>query len=473
MNQQTNSPGEIHEQISRLCESAETLRIVEIAKNDKAANHSFAEAISADPWFVAGLLGLANFVPGLPQRFTTIFNAIDVIEPENLKSLALGLSAFTLEPAQQAGENSDINDESINLRDLWEHALGCAAVAARFAGKVDGVSPITAFTAGFIHDIGKVLLYRYSKERFAEAVTVALEKNVPSTEGETLTFGIDHVKAAEEWCRKSELPQTLQNVLHFHHERLGMLPDFIDDESRRLIGIVQAADLTCESQPIGKAGDRGALPPELRTILEFREADWRELLQAVKQEVESARRMFGFERQHVKESAPARRQPHRKNRRLASPTQKTTDNARRLVISFPSRREDEARNDATPSSGKLAILVVEDHRSLCDLLSLYLMRHGYHVRTASNGENALKILAKEEIHLVLDLMLPRVDGFEILSQIQKTQHDKTPYVIVVSAEASEKDRKKVLELGANEYMPKPFHLVRLLERIQVVEKYLF
>jgi DNA-binding response OmpR family regulator len=47
-----------------------------------------------------------------------------------------------------------------------------------------------------------------------------------------------------------------------------------------------------------------------------------------------------------------------------------------------------------------------------------------------------------------------------------------PYIIVVSAGASERDRNKVLELGANEYMPKPFHLMRLLERIQTVEKYL-
>lgn len=100
------------------------------------------------------------------------------------------------------------------------------------------------------------------------------------------------------------------------------------------------------------------------------------------------------------------------------------------------------------------------------------MRHGYHLRTASNGEGALEILSKEEIHLVLlDLMLPRVDGFEVLRQIHKSQHDKTPYIIVVSAGASEKDRKKVLELGANEYMPKPFHLMRLPERIQIVEKY--
>jgi DNA-binding response OmpR family regulator len=126
-----------------------------------------------------------------------------------------------------------------------------------------------------------------------------------------------------------------------------------------------------------------------------------------------------------------------------------------------------------PSKKKLTILVVEDHGSLCEMLSLYFMRYGYLVRTADSGESALEILSNEEIHLVLlDLMLPRLDGFAVLRQLSEKPGSSTPYIIVISAGASERDRNKVLELGANEYMPKPFHLMRLLERIQTVEKYL-
>jgi DNA-binding response OmpR family regulator len=101
------------------------------------------------------------------------------------------------------------------------------------------------------------------------------------------------------------------------------------------------------------------------------------------------------------------------------------------------------------------------------------MRQGYHVRTANDGGSALEVLSREDIHLVLlDLMLPRVDGFEVLRQIHRMNPQRMPYIIVVSAGASERDRRKVLELGANEYMPKPFHLLRLLERVQAVEKFL-
>jgi CheY-like chemotaxis protein len=143
------------------------------------------------------------------------------------------------------------------------------------------------------------------------------------------------------------------------------------------------------------------------------------------------------------------------------------------VIPFPKRPRAVVENGSKSPDKKLTILVVEDHGSLCDMLSLYFMRYGYHVRTASDGESALDIMEHEEIHLVLlDLMLPRMDGFSVLRQIRERAGGKPPYVIVVSAGASPRDRNLVLELGANEYMSKPFHLMRLLERIQNVEKYL-
>jgi CheY-like chemotaxis protein len=141
------------------------------------------------------------------------------------------------------------------------------------------------------------------------------------------------------------------------------------------------------------------------------------------------------------------------------------------VIQFPSRsRERPSGQETKAPTKKLTILIVEDHNSLCEMLSLYFTRFGYDVRTASDGESALKIIASEKIHLVLlDLMLPRLDGFTVLKELRENA-GHMPYVIVVSAGTSERDRSKVLELGANEYMPKPFHLARLIERIRAVEK---
>jgi DNA-binding response OmpR family regulator len=165
--------------------------------------------------------------------------------------------------------------------------------------------------------------------------------------------------------------------------------------------------------------------------------------------------------------------PKRKRKLIVGRRKATLNAARGRVILFPLRNESEVEMQKKPSTKRLTILVVEDNGSLCEMLSLYFMRYGYHVRTADDGESALEILSSEEIHLVLlDLMLPRLDGFAVLKELRDKPKGSTPYIIVVSVGASERDRNKVLELGANEYMPKPFHLMRLLERIQTVEKYL-
>ncbi len=168
-----------------------------------------------------------------------------------------------------------------------------------------------------------------------------------------------------------------------------------------------------------------------------------------------------------------RKRPHRIESAQPRPRSPAAGGRKARVIPFPKRHREPLGSNRKVSDKKLTILVVEDHGSLCEMLSLYFMRYGYHVRTAGDGVSALDLLAREEVHLVLlDLMLPRMDGFTVLRQIRDRFGDDRPYVIVVSAGASAKDRNLVLELGANEYMPKPFHLMRLLERIQSVEKYL-
>lgn len=116
---------------------------------------------------------------------------------------------------------------------------------------------------------------------------------------------------------------------------------------------------------------------------------------------------------------------------------------------------------------KLTVLVVEDHGSLRDMLTLYLGRFGHRVLSAGNGEAALTILAEQRVDVVLlDLMLPRVDGFDVLRSLHEKPPDPFPYVIVVSAVGADDKRKKALELGADEYISKPFKLSALVERIQ-------
>jgi DNA-binding response OmpR family regulator len=112
------------------------------------------------------------------------------------------------------------------------------------------------------------------------------------------------------------------------------------------------------------------------------------------------------------------------------------------------------------------ILVVEDEPSLREVVSLYLKRAGFNVATAGDGKMALDWLEHEPVDLVvLDLMLPKVDGFEITRRLRA--RGDTP-IIMLTARREESERIAGLELGADDYVVKPFSPQELVSRVRAV-----
>ncbi len=113
----------------------------------------------------------------------------------------------------------------------------------------------------------------------------------------------------------------------------------------------------------------------------------------------------------------------------------------------------------------IKILVVEDERAISDLIKINLIDSGYDVCCVYDGLAAADILETNTFDLILlDIMLPNIDGYELLSYIRPL---KIP-VIFITAKASLDDRVKGLMLGAEDYIIKPFEIVELLARINVV-----
>ena len=120
--------------------------------------------------------------------------------------------------------------------------------------------------------------------------------------------------------------------------------------------------------------------------------------------------------------------------------------------------------DAGVSAAPAPILVVDDDEKIVSLVRTYLEREGYRVTTARDGRSALASIALEPPALVvLDLMLPEVDGIAILRAIRRT--DRTP-VVVLSARGTPRDRIEGLEEGADDYVVKPFSPAELVLRIR-------
>ena len=110
------------------------------------------------------------------------------------------------------------------------------------------------------------------------------------------------------------------------------------------------------------------------------------------------------------------------------------------------------------------ILIVEDEEAIADLEKDYLELSGFEVEIASDGEAGLKRAMEEDFQLViLDLMLPGVDGFEICRQVREK---KNIPIIMVSAKKDDIDKIRGLGLGADDYMTKPFSPSELVARVK-------
>jgi two-component system phosphate regulon response regulator PhoB len=115
------------------------------------------------------------------------------------------------------------------------------------------------------------------------------------------------------------------------------------------------------------------------------------------------------------------------------------------------------------------VLVVEDEEDILALLQFNLLKAGYRVDCATDGEAALKCLtAKIPDLILLDLMLPGIDGLEICRRLRKDDQTKEIPIIMLTARGEEEDVVRGLELGADDYMTKPFSIKVLLARTQTV-----
>lgn len=114
------------------------------------------------------------------------------------------------------------------------------------------------------------------------------------------------------------------------------------------------------------------------------------------------------------------------------------------------------------------ILVVEDEKEIAQLVVLHLEDLGCEVRAIHDGREALEILRAEDFDLlILDLMLPGVDGLEICRRLRQEDRDYLP-ILMLTARSAEIDRVLGLELGADDYLTKPFSIRELVARVKAI-----
>ncbi len=112
------------------------------------------------------------------------------------------------------------------------------------------------------------------------------------------------------------------------------------------------------------------------------------------------------------------------------------------------------------------ILIVDDEPYVIRSLTFVLQKQGYDVSSATNGEEAMaKVRESKPGLMFLDVMMPKKNGYEVCQEIKNDPELSDIYIIMLTAKGQEADREKGLNLGANEFMTKPFSPARVVEKV--------
>lgn len=115
---------------------------------------------------------------------------------------------------------------------------------------------------------------------------------------------------------------------------------------------------------------------------------------------------------------------------------------------------------------KYTVLLIDDDRDFCELLAEYLLREGFETRAAHDGASGYEAASDPSINIIiLDVMLPKMNGFDVLKKLKA--HTTTP-VLMLTAKGDESDQLKGLEIGADDYLPKPCSPRLIVARLRTI-----
>ena len=202
-------------------------RVLAVCNSEDADVMEMAEVMQCDPAMSLRLLRIANSAQyGYSGEIATVEHAIVVLGFRAVRNLALSVSALSVfnegESAQEARQQ------------LWQHSLGCAAVARQLAPHVSRITPDEAFLAGIMHDVGKLVFFDVVPDDYAIVCQTADCQSI--IEVEARSFGITHQDIGQRCGDEWELPAEINAAIGFHHT-----PQSAQD-SEELVAVISVAD---------------------------------------------------------------------------------------------------------------------------------------------------------------------------------------------------------------------------------------
>lgn len=229
-----------------------TARLGSLVNDPKTDAADFETVIRPDPALTANLLRMANSAYfGLSREVTSVRQAITLLGVKRVYEVASSVTFSRMLPESLPGYEVD-------AREFWTHCLAVAALSERLAAEIGIKAPDFIFTAGLLHDIGKLAIGSFLMEASEEVFGRVLEDHMDLPAAEKIVLGMDHADVGSALAEHWNLPEPVCRAARWHHR-----PDEAPEESdRSLVDLVHVADGLAHS--LGLGADRGELA---RTIL--------------------------------------------------------------------------------------------------------------------------------------------------------------------------------------------------------------
>ena len=222
-------------------------RVTAVARDPDSTPRDMAAVIGQDQSLTANLLRVVNSAYfGFLRRISNVAEAINLLGYNEVVNMTFAVAV--VREFEYASANG------FDRRAFWTHSITVATASQMVAERTRYPQPDAAFTAGLLHDIGKLILDQFFPEPFGEVMHRISHDGTTSRVAEELVLGVTHAEIGEWIARSWLLPElAIATIRHHHHsreERLG-LPNSNDP----IVDFVQFADLYCRSQGFGHSGD--------------------------------------------------------------------------------------------------------------------------------------------------------------------------------------------------------------------------
>ena len=235
-------------------------RLLKLSDAEDAETEEIVSLIEADPSLSARMLSLCRRASVGAGVVSTVKRAVVLLGLEAVQAAVLSVQIYeVLSQAPNGLESRDGQAAAFDRAGFWRHcvAVACAAELLAESHREKHIRPEEAFTAGLVHDLGKLALDWILPMSYARVLTAAEERGVDLAGVERTVLGLDHHLAGKRLAEHWRLPHVLRDAMWLHGQRMSALPEL---RHKDVVGLVTAADGLCRRLHLGWSGNAASAP---------------------------------------------------------------------------------------------------------------------------------------------------------------------------------------------------------------------